>query len=74
VRKRRKGPTKDSRPDDVLFDNGDVRITENDVRKAIEEARERVGPEFAELLTAPAMTEEEMDALEQERSKHEESE
>lgn len=45
----------------MLFEDGDVRITEGDVAKAIQEARERVGPEVAELMTAPAMTEEEME-------------
>ena len=53
---------------DILAQQGDVKITKNDVERAIEEARERVGPEFAELLTAPAMTEEEMDAVDQQDS------
>jgi hypothetical protein len=66
VAKRRRGSGKDSRPEDILFEDGDVRITKDDVRRAIEEARERVGPELAELLTAPTMTEEEMDAIETE--------
>ena len=40
-------------------------ISLRDVRDAIDKARERVGPELAELLTAEAMTEEEMDELEE---------
>jgi len=39
---------------------GNGGISKGDVEKAIEEGRERVGEEFAELLTAPTMTEEEM--------------
>ena len=63
--KRSKDSKKGSKRRGVLFEEGeDVRITEADVSKAIEEARQRVGPEFAELLTAPAMTDEEMDELE----------
>ena len=65
---RREGAHKDRkvRPSDeeILYQQGDVKITKDDVERAIEEARQRVGPEFAELLTAPAMTEEEMDAIE----------
>jgi len=36
----------------VLFAEGDVTITEADVERAIEEGRQRVGPEFAQLLEA----------------------
>jgi len=64
VGKRCKESEKRSKRRGVLFEEGDVRITEADVSKAIEEARQRVGPELAELLTAPAMTDEEMDELE----------
>ena len=64
VGKRSEDTKKASKRHGVLFEEGDVRITEADVSKAIEEARQRVGPEFAELLTAPAMTDEEMDELE----------
>jgi len=38
---------------EILYENGDVIITENDVDDAIEMARERVGDEFASLLVAP---------------------
>jgi hypothetical protein len=38
---------------DILYKKGDVVITEGDVDKAIEEARELVGDEFASLLVAP---------------------
>jgi len=51
---------------DILAEQGDTKLTKGDVRRAIEEARERVGPELAELLIAPAMTEEEMDGIETE--------
>jgi hypothetical protein len=44
---------------------GGTRISRKDVERAIQDARERVGPEFAELLTAPTMTEEEMDEAEE---------
>jgi len=65
VSKRSKDSKKGSKRRGVLFEEGeDVRITEADVSKAIEEARQRVGPELAALLTAPAMTDEEMDELE----------
>lgn len=40
---------------------------EKDVERAIREARERVGNEFAELLEAPTMTRAEMDAIEGEK-------
>ena len=50
----------------ILAEVGGVTISESDVDRAIREARERVGDEFAELLTARAMTEEEMDAIESE--------
>ena len=70
--KRRGSPHKGTKAgagdEDILYQQGDVKITKNDVERAIEEARERVGPEFAELLTAPAMTEEEMDAVDQQDS------
>jgi len=49
---------------EVLFSNEEVTITTGDVSRAIDEGGKRVDPEFAELLTAPAMTEEEMDAVE----------
>ena len=62
--KRSKDSKKGSKRRVVLFEEGEVRITEADVSKAIEEARQRVGPELAELLAAPAMTDEEMDELE----------
>ena len=42
-----------------------VRITQEDIDKAIQQVKRRVGKESAELLTAPAMTDEEMDALEE---------
>jgi hypothetical protein len=45
---------------DVLFESGDVTITEEDVARAIDEAGKRVGPEMVQLLEAPAMTQEEM--------------
>lgn len=38
--------------EDVLYEKDDVRITSSDVRRAIEEAKERVGEEFSELLLA----------------------
>ena len=41
----------------------DSLITNGEIKDAIEEARKRVGPELAELLTAEAMTEEEMEKL-----------
>ena len=40
----------------VLFAEGDVTITEADVERAIEEGRQRVGPEFAQLLEAEPET------------------
>ena len=43
----------------------EIEDLEEEVDKAIEEARQRVGDTMAELLTAPAMTQEEMDALEE---------
>ena len=43
--------------DGVLYEKGDVTITESDVDDAIEMARVRVGDEFASLLTAPAYVE-----------------
>jgi len=42
----------------VLFAEGDVTITEGDVERAIEEGKQRVGPEFAELLEAQPEAEE----------------
>jgi len=57
----KKGPPHNG---DILAQQGDVKITKDDVERAIEEARQRVGDEFAELLEAPAMTQEEMDAVE----------
>lgn len=53
---------------EILYESEDVVITEGDVNRAITDAEKRVGSEMAELLTAPAMSEEEMAALE-ERSK-----
>jgi hypothetical protein len=47
----------------VLFEGEDFTITEMDVEHAIEQGRERVGDAFAELLTARALTEAEIDAL-----------
>lgn len=43
-----------------------IRLTKRDVDYAIGQAMERVGPEVGDLLEAPAMTEEEMEAAEQE--------
>lgn len=63
MRKRGKDSKKGSEPRGLLFQDGEVRITEGDVQKAVEDARERVGPELAELLTAQTMTDEEMDEL-----------
>jgi hypothetical protein len=40
--------------DDILYEKGDVTITEGDVDDAIEDARQTVGDEFASLLVAPA--------------------
>jgi hypothetical protein len=48
---------------EILAEAGGVKISESDVDRAIREARERVGNEFAELLEAPTMTQEEMDAI-----------
>lgn len=42
-----------------------VRITKKDIDDAVEQAKKRVGVELGELLEAPLMTEEEMDAAEQ---------
>jgi hypothetical protein len=47
----------------VLFEGEDFTITEMDVEQAIEQGRERVGDLFAELLTARALTEAEIDVL-----------
>lgn len=41
-----------SRAAKILYDKGDVKITENDVAGAIQEAGDRIGPEFAEMLQA----------------------
>ena len=48
---------------EVLYKDpdGEFTITEQDVDRAIEEGRRRVGPEFAELLEAEPMTEAEME-------------
>jgi len=43
--------------DGVLYEKGDVTITQDDVDKAVEEARDRVGDEFASLLVAPEYVE-----------------
>lgn len=43
-----------------------IQITKKEIDEAIEQAKERVGPELGELLEAPAMTEEEMDAADEE--------
>ena len=42
---------------EVLYDKGDITITQDDVDQAIEEARDRVGDEYASLLTAPEYVE-----------------
>jgi hypothetical protein len=39
---------------EVFYDKDGITINQDDVDKAIEEARTRVGDEFASLLTAPA--------------------
>jgi hypothetical protein len=41
----------------VLYSKGGVEITEEDVLRAIRNGRDRVGDEFAELLTAPTIEE-----------------
>lgn len=41
-----------SRAAEILYDEGDVTITMDDVDKAFSEAAERVGPEFEEMLRA----------------------
>lgn len=43
-----------------------ILIDSTDIDDAIDQAKRRVGPELGELLEAPAMTEEEMEAAEQE--------
>lgn len=47
-----------TRADDsgVLYDKNGVKITEEDVDKAVSEARRRVGAEFAQILEAPTAT------------------
>lgn len=52
-------------PDEVLYEGEDFTITEGDVARAIDEGRRRVGDEFAELLNATALSEAEMDALDE---------
>jgi len=42
-----------------------ISLNGRDIQKAVDEARKRVGSELAELLTAEAMTEEEMDEVEE---------
>jgi len=44
-----------SREVKVLYEDGDVKITDADVRKAIRAGKQRLGEEFAELLTAPVI-------------------
>ena len=46
---------------EVLFEDDDVKITELDVARSVKEAGKRVDPEFAELLQAETMTDEEVE-------------
>jgi hypothetical protein len=59
------GPAASQRAEEdaVLFEGEDFTITEVDVEQAIEQGHERVGDAFAELLTARALTEAEIDML-----------
>lgn len=41
-----------SRAAKILYEKGDVEITEDDVKTAVEEAGDRIGPEFAAMLQA----------------------
>lgn len=50
---------------EILFGSTEVVITEGDVQRAIVQAAKRLDPEVAELLTAPPMTEEEMNEAEE---------
>lgn len=54
IRRKRTYAMKKRAQDEVLFESPEVTITQDDVDEAIQEARERVGDEFASLLTAPA--------------------
>jgi hypothetical protein len=47
----------------VLYEKGKVKITQEDVDKAIADARRRVGDDFAALLTAPTATPEQLAKL-----------
>ena len=59
----------------ALFAEGDVTITEADVERAIEEGRQRVGDEFAQLLEAEPEVERQRRGLIQKllRGKHDKS-
>lgn len=49
--------------DEVLYEGEDFTITDADVTRAIEDGRRRVGDEFAELLDAQPLSDEEIGAL-----------
>ena len=51
--------------DEVLFQGDDFQITQEDVDKANEEGRKRMGEEFHQLLTAREATPEEIDAMDE---------
>lgn len=50
---------------EILFEGDDFTITQADVEQAIEDGRRRVGDEFAELLTARTLTDEELEQLDE---------
>ena len=54
-KKGKKKPTKEDAPEVLYQDpDGDFTITAQDVELAIEEGKQRLGPEFAERLTGPS--------------------
>jgi len=55
--------TKKRQGDDILFSNGDLIITAQDVDRAIADAAKRVGPDFAAAIGNPPLTSEEADIL-----------
>ncbi|NLD44101.1 MAG: hypothetical protein GX657_11475, partial [Chloroflexi bacterium] len=63
-RRPRRRTRREDAADGVLYEDDLVTITEADVDTAIAQARRRVGDEFAELLTAPTMTDDDYAALE----------
>ena len=50
---------------EIIYAEDEVVITEGDVQRAIADAGKRVDAELAQMLTAPAMTESEMEDLEE---------